>query len=460
LRIWAILSYSPAVLSSAVHDAAAYIDAAHYGLENVTLEPSGYPLFLRLVHELSHALTFTIIVQHGLGIATGVLLFMTIRRLGAPAWLGLVPAAIVWFNGDQLFLEHAPMSETLFEFIAAAMLYAGVRSLEGGWRWAALFGALAAASITVRSVGLLLPAIVIVWLAVALRRYGAPWRRPSLALLIGALLIAGLYGAAEVPATGHLSSILSEGSGWNLYARTAPFADCAHFHPPAGTARLCQSIPPAKRPGPSYYLWIGGPARAAFGGPPRDDGRLKAFGLAAVEHQPLQYLDAIGAGLVAYFDPPLGPHWPNDFAGVEPLNFRQRGPAVDPDVRKQVLGYYGPFSPPSTAAVNRLHDYQRVFRVTGPMLLSLLLLGLCSLLPGPPLARRGPLLLVAVALYLLVMPVAVLHTEWRYAIPALGPLAAAAALGAWSLGARIRVLGDATKARTGNRPRGAAEPSV
>ena len=39
----------------------------------------------------------------------------------------LVPAAVVLLGGSQIFLEHTPISETLFTFLMAAALYASAR---------------------------------------------------------------------------------------------------------------------------------------------------------------------------------------------------------------------------------------------------------------------------------------------------------------------------------------------
>ena len=81
-----------------------------------------------------------------------------------------------------------------------------------------------------------------------------------------------------------------EGSGWVLYARAAEFADCRRFTPPGGTAVLCDRTPQSRRRGPGYYLYLGGPGRAAFGGPVSHDGTVRRFALAAIVHQPLDYL--------------------------------------------------------------------------------------------------------------------------------------------------------------------------
>src|SRR5947209_2022706 len=182
LRAWATLAYSPAVLTDQVHDAASYIRAAHSGLVHGVQEPLGYPIFLRVIHVFSHELAFTIGVQHALGILTGGLLFFTARRLGASAGLALVPAAVVWLCGDELFLEHAPLSEAVFTALLAAVLYCGVRCLDGGARWPVATGVLSVACLAVRSVALPLPLLIIGWLAVVPGPSRLPaWRRSALA---------------------------------------------------------------------------------------------------------------------------------------------------------------------------------------------------------------------------------------------------------------------------------------
>src|SRR5436305_4470056 len=156
LRVLAILAFWPAARGH--RDSASYIRAAHAGLSKDTLDPSGYPLFLRVSHAISAQLVCTVAVQHLLGLASGALVYLAVRRLGGPRWLGLVPAAVVWLNGDQIFFEHTLLSESLFTFLVSALVYAAVRCLDErpGLVWPAATGALAAALLAVRSVGLLL----------------------------------------------------------------------------------------------------------------------------------------------------------------------------------------------------------------------------------------------------------------------------------------------------------------
>src|SRR3954453_9019495 len=111
-------------------DAKSYLDVAHGELFSNVLRPAGYPLFLRRRDGLHATLGVVVGVNHALGLATAVLLFMTVRRLGAPPLLGLVPAVFVALSGDTGFLEHAPLSEPLFTFLVAGVAYAAVRAVE------------------------------------------------------------------------------------------------------------------------------------------------------------------------------------------------------------------------------------------------------------------------------------------------------------------------------------------
>lgn len=433
VRVWAMIAYGSAVFSPTAHDAAAYVGAAHYGLSYTLAEPSGYPVFLRATHLISHSLGFTIGVQHVLGLATGTLLFLSVQRLGVPAWLGLIPAAVVWFDGDQLFLEHTLLSDALFTFLVAATLYSAVRSLQGGVVWTVLAGALAASTLAVRSVGVVVPVIVIGWLVIIRLRSRTAWARAGAIATVSAVVVIGAYGIVRHAGTGHWS-ILPPGSGWSLYARTAEFADCHRFTPPRGTRALCESTPPASRQGPLYYMWVGGPGVAHFGGTPQHDELLKSFATAAILHQPLDYLDTVWADARRYVVPGGRPNWIADSntTSVDGLDFPWHGRTVDAAVQRQIKGYYGQVATPSIASARPLHDYQRVFRVTGVMLLVFFGLGVTGLFVARGRPRYGAALLLAVAAGLLVFPAFAVKTDWRYAVPAIGPLGAAAAIGGWA----------------------------
>lgn len=120
VRLWYMAQWRPAFLGYG--DSAAYVSAAVGGFDYDTSRPGGYALFLRLGHAISAQLSYTIALQHLLGIATAALLYLAVRRATGSRWLGLMPAAVVLFDGFQVTLEHSPMSEALFTFLVAGAL--------------------------------------------------------------------------------------------------------------------------------------------------------------------------------------------------------------------------------------------------------------------------------------------------------------------------------------------------
>ena len=250
------------------------------------------------------------------------------------------------------------------------------------------------------------------------------------------ILVAGAYAALRDHVSGH-PTLLVEGSGWVLYARAAEFADCRRFTPPGGTAVLCDRTPQSRRRGPGYYLYLGGPGRAAFGGPVSHDGTVRRFALAAIVHQPLDYLALAGTDLVRYVGPDFGRVRSPDFRGPEAVSFPSGTPALDADTRREASAYYGPVRPQRNGAAAGLRSYQRVLRVSGWELLVLLVVGIVGVSMAQGRVRWGLILLLVVAVELVLMPT-LTHATWRYAVPAVGPIVAAGTVGAWLLARRLR----------------------
>ncbi len=229
------------------------------------------------------SLTFTIVVQHLLGLATAVLAYATLQRAGAPRWVALVPAVVLTLTLDAIYYEHTLLSETPFTLLVTGALYCGVRSLEerSGIGWPIACGLLLGLAVTFRGIALF--AIPVFVLALLLRDGG--WRRRlagagATAIAVVALLVS--YAALQESQNGYFG--LTQGSGWSTYARSAPFADCRVFDPPEGADALCDPRDARERPGPDWYAWNPeSPGQRLFQGPPHQSALVGSFGRAAIE---------------------------------------------------------------------------------------------------------------------------------------------------------------------------------
>jgi hypothetical protein len=240
VRVWLMASYPPGFLG--FPDSTQYLYSAKFGIFENPQHPAGYPLFLRLVHHLSSDLSFTIAVQHATGVASGLLLFASVRRTGAPAWLGLVPAAIVFFGGTGLILEHSLLADPLLSFLQALDVYFVIRALQDPRaRWPLLAGVAIGLSFWVRTVAIssavLIPIVLLCGAPGGLRRRLLSASLVSVAVVV---LIAAYVGSQDY-FTGYLG--YERQDGWNLYARVATFVNCQGFTPPPGTRFLCPTEP-------------------------------------------------------------------------------------------------------------------------------------------------------------------------------------------------------------------------
>jgi hypothetical protein len=441
LRAVFVLRWRPALLG--FPDSAVYIQGAHIGLFGNPLRVDGYGVFLRAMHGLRAHLAFAIRAQHLLGLVSGVLLFSAVRRAGLPRGLGLIPAAIVVLSGDEIFIEHAPLSEPLFVFLIALGVYALVRTWRDGFGWALLGGISLGAATDVRSLGGVLTAVMIVTVGLI---YEGRWRgrllRVAVTVAAAAVPIAA-YLVAHKDAVGDAS--FTTAGNFNLYSRVAPFADCSKFTPPAGTRDLCIHTPVSQRPGSNAWVFTRiSPAVQAYGEPDvtpakRDENaRLQAFAEAAIIGEPLTYLKYVGRDLVRIVDPSYSSS-PFGNRGVTGTGYGQ--------TPEQLTNYY--FDPRTSAglaqvaayyysdgvvqhSIGLLRTYERDTRIEGPVMAVLLALALLS----PLLAtgrRRAALLFLAATVVLLAGPPFLVDYDYRYVIPGFGVLGCSAAIGGWGV---------------------------
>jgi hypothetical protein len=445
LRVAVSVLYRPALMNSA--DSTVYLLMANQDLFIDPVRPAGYSIFLRAMHGIWSDLDFTIVAQHVIGVVTALLLYAAARRLGAPLWAAAAAAAAVLLPLDQIVLEHTLMAESLFTLGLAIVIYACVRTLDESRRLAGavttrhlwILAAAIALGLTawVRVVAAPLIPFLGLWIALAVPgRWRERLGRGALAAVSAAAVLLA-YFSLNTSATGHFS--LTYASGWGLYSRIAPVAECSEFDPPAGTEALCEETPPADRNGPDFYGWQpGSPAVQLFGGPPIGDDELLAFARQAITHQPTRYAELVVRDTARYFVPDYRPY-PFGGPGYESLDIERRAPPlIEGDVNDGINGYYSPETLVIEDGVGALGEVQDWLRVQPLLMMAALIAGAIGVALAKGRQRAGLVLLLGAALLLFVIPSATASYSARYAIPAAGPLIAAGALGASLLFARYR----------------------
>jgi Dolichyl-phosphate-mannose-protein mannosyltransferase len=444
LRVVAWLAVHPAVMNSV--DTPVYIGMADGGMFADPVRPAGYSMFLRALHSVSSDLDLTIASQHLLGIATSILLYATVRRIGAPVWAGVAAAAAVLVALDQVYLEHTILAECVFTFGLAVTLYASVRALDSPRQlvgaittrhaWLVAAGLCLGGTAWVRGVGLPMVAFLALWFVLAVP--GRWWVRIGRGALAGGAAAVALlvYFQLNEEATGRFG--LVEGTGWGMYARVAPFADCTQFDPPEGTSGLCEDKPPIERQGSDFYTWNGrSPARRLFGYPPEGNSELTAFAREVIIHQPFRYGLVVLRDTTRYFAPDIDIEAEGSGTPSSWTTFARRD-VNESSIAGAVRSYYPTETVHFNGALARtLTDLQALLRVQPALMLLSVILGAVGIWLSSGRVRAGLILLLGSALLLLVIPSATAAFSARYAYPAGGPFIAAGAIGVWVIFRRL-----------------------
>jgi hypothetical protein len=425
--------------------------------------PAGYALILAAIGSVTREVAVPVLLQHLAGIASALLLYAATRRVTASRWAGLLPAAIVLLNPDEILLEHAIMAESWAILATAGGLYATVRAFDEPvplWRWPLLAGLLLAVSVTIRTAGLATIAVVLLGLLLA---GGGRWRdraRWATPLAAGggavAILVAfAISNAAFGPRLG-----IGPSPGWYLYARAAQFADCERFIPPPGTEALCEQTPPDERRGARYYVFDpAAPAPRLFGAFPDQtdseaDKLLGSWAKRAVLAQPLDYAESVWDNLRAYWVPSLMPVRAGEGEGLDPLLDYRLGAdegffgQVQLNVAADMEAFFDPFTlDRREAPLAAISDWQQISRFGGTMLSIATVLMLIGLFGGTRRERLGVLVLGAGGLAMIVAPALTGNYTGRYTVPMAGPMLAGAAIAIVAIARRVRA-----------RRRGAGDP--
>lgn len=262
-------------------DTFAYLKAAQSMVPG-RIWPFGYSLFLKCFAVTGHIVTVAV-VQHLLGLALGVGVYLLLVRRGVPPNRCALAAAPVLLDAREMILEHYVMAETLF----TSLLLAGVlvllwRERPTAWACALCGVALAAASVT-RTAGQPLAVVVLLYLLV--RRVG--WRKLT---AFAAALLVPLVGYVAWYHRHYGVYAFNEMSGRYLWQRTTSFVDCSRNGFTAEERRICPVEPVGRREVNDVYLFAGDRHRIANRFPDfRDDHIFASFARKAILGQPADF---------------------------------------------------------------------------------------------------------------------------------------------------------------------------
>jgi hypothetical protein len=421
-------------------------DSASYLATGLRLIPDparvgGYGFMLWVLKPL-HSFALVAAIQHLMGLAMGVLVYLLARRFGLPAWAATLATLPVLFDAYELQLEADAVPDVPFGLLVVIALYLLLRA-PGERRPARTTAAafLLGVSALLWPVGLVLLAVLLVVLLAALLI-----RRAGLVTVLAALLA----GALPVAAYSAWFSIhrhqfsLTRSDGVYLWSRTMSFADCAVIRPPAAERPLCP--PPGREGAPriaaSLYIWnANSPVLAMPSGrfSARTNHLALRFALRAIAAQPGDYAAAVGHdfSLSFFWDRPVHP----DAAIVDRYQFADAATAWVPATLWTPGGgtlagdqaAYNNGRPAPTRVVQPyaswLVSYQRYVYLPGTLLGVILLAGLA----GMVVRRRvgvvqGSGLPWAFAVTILLVPPLVADFDLRYLVPAVPAACLAAAL--------------------------------
>ena len=427
--------YWPAIMLSV--DSPRYARVDGKGMFSDYWMPAGYPMLLRVLRSITDQLWFTIAVQHVIGLGAGVLIYLAMRRIGVAKWLACLPAAVAFLSGDLIYLEHMIMADFLLGFFAVAGCTFAVFGLVPRTRpmWLAFGSACLAAAMLVRSVGIVLLPVLVFCTIVFAQKENGEWRRALVAAITPALGVLSLYIAACAIVDGKFLG-LADMSGWNVYSRVAPFADCSQFTPPAGTEVLCEETPPAARPGPFGYVWdktsIG---RRNFKLGPKTSDKVGAFARQVLLHQPVDYARAVIVDLSRYVEPATGRNWPHAGQTDAAWAFGWRDPDLEQRISASLaIAYRG--TEVSVRGESLLNYYQHLFRLGGIPLAALLVATVWGMFRARGALRLGVVLFGLAALGLYVLPVLTVSYDFRYGLPPITLLTAAGVVAAAAIAPR------------------------
>ncbi len=290
LRVLVQFAYRPALF---------YIDTSRYLYNAEGMDPVGYKGPLRAILFVADFAAVAA-VQHLLGLAMAVVIYLLLVRRGVSRWLAALAIAPVLLDAYQLQNEQAIMPGTWFEALIVAGLAILLWRPGPGWRAAVAAGLVLGTSATFAQVGeaLILPGVIYLLAA------GGGWRRAAgraAAFCAAFALPIAAYCTVSYAVAGDFS--LSHTGVTSLYGRTAAAADCATIRLPAAERAMCPT--PAQQARGADWLEYepGSPVRPYYAKLPRaeTDSLLSGFNHQVLTQQPQRLLGAYARDVVKLF---------------------------------------------------------------------------------------------------------------------------------------------------------------
>lgn len=421
LRAFVTYAYTPAFFFP---DSTDYLSAAELG-EPLKHRPYGYSAFLDLMDGLV-PFRGVAVVQHVLGLLAVVLVYAVLVRRGVRRRWACLAVAPLALDGFILSLEHYLLAEPLFILQLAVAVALLLWRERPGWALAGGAGLVLGAAAVTRNVGVFVVAAFGAYLLVRLLVRSVRWTAVAAFAAASALVVLSYFSWFQ-SYYGEFSS--TDYAGHFLYGRVSVFVDCDRTDVPARLQGLCPTESVEDRPHPDFYVWSAD-SPAQSGRWSEDD--LEEFAKTAIRQQPWDFARSTLRAMALYVQPgrQLGPKdvCPQYWDFPQTID-RVQGCTAD----LAGLGYALEPTPTQLrsepAAV--LGAYQQRVHTPGPALAVLVLAAVAGAVRrGRPVRERlDTLVLLGVGVVLVAVPSATAVMDYRYGLPVLVVLPAAAVLG-------------------------------
>jgi hypothetical protein len=442
LRVLAELAYRPAL----------FLDATRYVYNSFGNDPVGYEGPLKAILWVGN-FDAVAAVQHLLGLAMAVVIYLLLLRRGCSRWLAALAIAPVLLDAYQLQNEQTILPGTFFQALVVAAFALLLWWPEAGWWRIAGAGLLLGTATIFAQVGEALLVPTVIYLIAA----GGGWRQVTgkAAVLCAAFAVPILaYCTGSYLNTGDF--FLSHTGVTSVYGRMAAAADCATLRLPPAERPLCPTRA-QQAEGPDWLQYsLQSPDAPYYAHLPRDEVNtlISGFNRSVLTQQPLRVLGAYSRDVLKVY-----------------AVVRTTGPGDTPIYRWQFQTSY-PYHPPNATAPivakvtaqfgggapavwRPVATFLRAYQLhggytTGPLLVLVTLTGLAGSLTAlrrrlDPATRQ---LALACLLFFLPGAAVILVSDlfefsWRYQLPALVTLVPAGVLGIAALFRRRGAAGPA-----------------